>query len=105
MTKLLLLAAALALFAPAAYAASSPAPKGPPPTAAQKALFMKLCLKNSGDNTTLCTCKQAQLDKLLDTQFMDVVLASMGGKVTPVQDTMPYAVYISKSNAVCAPGM
>ena len=76
-----------------------------PPTAEQKAQFMKLCLKNSGGNQTLCTCKDAQLDKLIDSDFMKVVLDSMNGKTTPVADTMKYAVYISKSNAVCAPGM
>jgi hypothetical protein len=36
---------------------------------------------------------------------MQVVLDSMNGKTTPVEDTMKYAVYIGKSNAVCAPGM
>ena len=76
-----------------------------PPTAAQKAQFLKECLKNSDGNQTLCTCKQAQLDKLIDRDFMQVVLDSMNGKTTPVEDTMKYAVYIGKSNAVCAPGM
>ena len=76
-----------------------------PPTAAQKAEFTKLCLKNSGGNTTLCKCKEAQLDKLIDSDFMQVVLDSMNGKTTPVGDTLKYGTYISKSNAVCAPGM
>ncbi len=45
------------------------------------------------------------MGKLIDSDFMQVVLDSMAGKTTPVNDTMKYAVYISKSNAVCAPGM
>jgi hypothetical protein len=99
MKSFVLAAVVLAFTAGAALAA------GIPVTAAQKAEFSKLCLKNSGGNQTLCTCKTKMVGKLIDSDFMQVVLDSMAGKTTPVNDTMKYAVYISKSNAICAPGM
>ena len=99
MKRFVLAAALLALTAGGALAAGSPV------TDAQKAEFTKLCLKNSGGNQTLCTCKTNMVGKLIDSDFMKVVLDSMNGGTTPVDDTMKYAVYISKSNAVCAPGM
>lgn len=86
-------------------AEATPIKGGPPPTAAQLTEFSKLCLKNSGGNTTLCTCKSAQAAKLIDTAFMTLVLATMGGKTLPVEDSKNYAIYISESNKVCAPGM
>jgi hypothetical protein len=99
MKSFVLAAALLALTAGGAMAAAGPV------TDTQKAEFSKLCLKNSGGNQTLCTCKTNMVGKLIDSDFMKVVLDSMNGKTTPVGDTMKYAIYISKSNAVCAPGM
>jgi hypothetical protein len=75
------------------------------PSAAQQAEFDKVCLKNSGGNKSLCDCKSAQVVKLVDADFMKVVLSTMEGKSLPVDDSKAYAIYISKSNAVCAPGM
>jgi hypothetical protein len=75
------------------------------PTAAQKQLFLKECLKNSGGNTTLCDCKAEQAMTLIDADFMQTVLDSMNGKPLPASQSGAYGVYISKSNAVCAPGM
>ncbi len=98
MNKILLVAAALALTLTPALAAT-------PPTAEQKAAFLSQCLKNSDGNTTLCTCKAEQAMKLIDTDFMKIVLATMKGGTLPVDQSKPYAVYVSKSNAVCAPGM
>ena len=99
--KSFVLAAAMVAFTAGAAAMAA----GAPVTEAQKAEFTKLCLKNSGGNHTLCTCKVNMVGKLIDSDFMKVVLDSMNGKTTPVNDTMKYAVYISKSNATCAPGM
>ena len=90
-----LVAAMIALTAGAALAA--------PPTAEQKARFLKACEKYG--STTVCTCKAEQAMKLVDTQFMEVIIDSINGKPTPVNDTLKYGTYISKSNAVCAPGM
>ena len=50
-------------------------------------------------------CKAEQAMKLVDAEFMEVIIDSINGKPTPVGDTLKYGVYISKSNAVCAPGM
>lgn len=94
-------ALALALVSGAAQAATAASP----PTAGQKAAFVKECLRNSGGNGTLCNCKAEQAMKLIDQKFMDIVLATMNGKTLPVEQSRPYAVYISESNAVCAPGM
>ena len=106
MKTILMAAMALVLMGDVAFgAAATPLTGGPKVTAAQKAEFSKLCLKNSGDNTTLCTCKEKLLDKLVDEAFMTLVLATMNGKTLPVEDSKNYAVYISQSNKVCAPGM
>ena len=43
--------------------------------------------------------------KLIDSDFMKIVLATMKGQTLPVEQSKPYAIYISNSNKVCAPGM
>jgi hypothetical protein len=43
--------------------------------------------------------------KLADEKFMELILATMKGATLPVEQSKPYAIYISRSNAVCAPGM
>ena len=98
MKKILFVAAALAL-------TLSPAVAATPPTAEQKAEFLSQCLKNSDGNTTLCTCKAEQAMKLIDTDFMKIVLATMKGGALPLNQSKSYGIYVSKSNAVCAPGM
>ena len=103
MKNILLVAAAVAMLA--AGSASAASAKGTPPTAEQKAQFMAECLKNSGGNKTLCTCKADQAMTLIDSDFMKIVLATMKGQTLPVEQSKPYAIYISKSNKVCAPGM
>ncbi len=106
MKTMILAGAILALLGGAAMAAdATPLTGGSPVTDAQKAQFTKLCLKNSGGNSTLCNCKVAQLSKLIDEPFMALVLSAMGGQTLPVEDSHNYAVYISASNRVCAPGM
>ena len=106
MRTIVLAGAILALLGGVAMAAdATPLTGGSPVTDAQKSEFTKICLKNSGNNTTLCTCKVAQVGKLIDAQFMDLVLSAMSGKTLPVEDSHNYAVYISGSNKVCAPGM
>jgi hypothetical protein len=75
------------------------------PSESQKAQFVNECLRVSGGNSTLCSCKAEQAMKLIDADFMAVVLRTMNGATLPVDQSKRYAVYISKSNAVCAPGM
>lgn len=91
--------------AAAALILSTGASLAGPPTAAQLERFTKECLRNSGGNTSLCTCKAEQAKTLADEAFMDVILASMNGKPLSHEQNVPYGIYISKSNAVCAPGM
>ena len=93
----LLAATAFVLTAGASFAAA--------PTDAQIERFTKECIRNSSGNTTLCACKAKQARVLADEAFMDVILASMDGKPLSHEQNVPYGVYISKSNAVCAPGM
>jgi hypothetical protein len=94
--KIFVLAAALvSLTAGAALAA--------PPSAEQKSRFLKACERYGANE--ICTCKAEQAMKLVDADFMEVIIDSINGKTTPVEDTQKYAVYIGKSNKVCAPGM
>jgi hypothetical protein len=76
-----------------------------PPTDTQKTQFMQECMRNSGGNSTLCSCKTEQAEKLIDADFMAIVLKTMNGATLPVDQSKNYAIYISRSNAVCAPGM
>lgn len=76
-----------------------------PVTEEQKTQFMHECMRNSGDNSTLCTCKTDMAVKLIDAEFMAIVLKTMNGATLPVDESKNYAVYISRSNSVCAPGM
>ncbi|HEY4167581.1 MAG TPA: hypothetical protein VGM96_12430, partial [Reyranella sp.] len=80
--KIFVLAAAvLSLTIGGAYAATAPASKGTPPTTEQKARFLKACEKYG--TTTVCTCKAEQAMKLVDADFMEVIIDSINGKATP----------------------
>lgn len=74
-----------------------------PPTAEQKAEFYKVCM-GIASNDTLCACKRDAASKLIDADFMAVVIASMKGKTAPEAVTVAYDTYIAQSNAVCIPG-
>jgi hypothetical protein len=74
-----------------------------PVSDAQKAEFYKTCM-GIAQNDTLCSCKRDAAPKLIDADFMDVVIASMKGKTPPEKYTVPYDQYIAQSNAVCIPG-
>jgi hypothetical protein len=76
-----------------------------PPTDAQKGQFVSECMRVSGGNSSLCNCKAQQAMKLIDADFMAIVLKTMNGATLPVDQSKNYAIYISRSNAVCAPGM
>ena len=74
------------------------------PTGAQLEEFEGICLKNSGGNAELCTCKAEQATKLVDEPFMGVIIASMKGGALDPQYAVRYNRYIMQSNAVCIPG-
>jgi len=74
------------------------------PTAAQKAEFYASCVKTS-NNVQLCTCKAEAAMKLVDTDFMAVILASMQGKTLADKYAIAYNDYIVESTRACGMGM
>ena len=86
---------ALALMTGSALAAA--------PTAEQKADFYKTCVKTS-QNEPLCTCKADAAVKLVDSGFMDVIIASMSGKTLDPQHNVAYNDYIAESTRACGMG-
>lgn len=73
------------------------------PTPEQRAEFYATCMGIAGDDT-LCSCKADAALKLVDSDFMGMVIASMKGKAPPTNQNVAYNNYIAKSNAVCKPG-
>ena len=74
------------------------------PSAEQKAAFYDACVKTSG-NVELCTCKADAAVKLVDQDFMAVVLASMKGKTLDDKYAVAYNDYIAESTRACGMGM
>jgi hypothetical protein len=95
MKKLLIVLAALAFTVPAHAAA---------PSAEQKAAFLKACLKVAPEAGELCTCKAEAAMSLIDSEFMAVVIASMGGKDVPDDLYDTYNDYIARSTEACGMG-
>ena len=66
-----------------------------PPTDAQLEAFYSACVAVAPAASVLCTCKQKAAPKLVDSPFMDVIIASMKGKAldtsitTPITTTSP----------------
>jgi membrane-bound lytic murein transglycosylase B len=101
MKNALLVMAALAF-------ATAPIPalaKGAPPSAAQKAEFLATCLKVAPEAQALCTCKADAAMSLIDSAFIDVVIASMKGKPVEAQHYSAYNDYIARSTQACGMGM
>ncbi|HWA18862.1 MAG TPA: hypothetical protein VG757_07670 [Devosia sp.] len=73
-----------------------------PVTDAQKAEFYKVCMSIAQDNS-LCSCKADAAVKLIDTDFMAVVIASMKGAAPPDNLYTEYDNYIARSNKICKP--
>lgn len=74
-----------------------------PPTAEQKAEFLKTCIGIS-QNQPLCTCKADAAMTLVDTEFMAVIIKSMRGAAPPSEYDVPYNDYIAASTRVCGMG-
>ena len=74
------------------------------PSAEQKAQFYEACVGTSG-NVPLCTCKADAAVKLVDQQFMAVILSSMKGKTLAAEYAVPYNNYIVESTRACGMGM
>ncbi|HEY9012441.1 MAG TPA: hypothetical protein VIN06_15640 [Devosia sp.] len=73
------------------------------PTPQQRAEFYATCM-GIAQNNELCTCKADAALKLIDGEFMGMVIASMKGKAPPQNQNVAYNNYIAKSNAICKPG-
>jgi len=74
-----------------------------PGTAEQRADFYKTCMGIAQDDA-LCSCKADAALKLVDGDFMAMVIASMKGKTPPAEQNVPYNDYIAHSNQICKPG-
>lgn len=97
MKNALLVMAALAFATAPAFAA--------PPSAEQKAEFLATCLKVAPEAKALCTCKADAAMTLIDSAFIDVVIASMKGKPVESQYYAAYNEYIGRSTQACGMGM
>lgn len=73
------------------------------PSVEQRAEFYKTCM-GIAQNDALCSCKADAALKLVDSDFMAMVIASMKGKAPPAEQNVPYNDYIAKSNQICKPG-
>ena len=102
MKKLLLIVAALALTSSGALAAKLPVITNPP-TAAQLDTFYATCIHVAPEATVLCKCKKDAAPKIIDTAFMDIVIASMKGKPLDAKYYDAYNNYIARSNQACKP--
>jgi hypothetical protein len=74
-----------------------------PPSAAQKAEFYKVCVGIS-QNVALCTCKADAALRLIDADFMAVVIASMAGRPVEARYYDAYNTYIARSTEACGMG-
>ena len=99
MTKLLLIVAALSLVTSGAMAKTI----ANPPTAAQLKTFYDTCIKVAPAASVLCKCKEDAAPKIIDTAFMDIVIASMKGKPLEAKYYDAYNDYIARSNQICKP--
>ncbi|WDR04460.1 hypothetical protein PSQ90_08875 [Devosia rhodophyticola] len=73
-----------------------------PPSAAQKTEFHSVCM-GIAHNETLCSCKAEATPRLIDSDFMAVVIASMKGKTLDPKYAVAYNTYVAKSNQICKP--
>ena len=101
MTKLLTILAALTLTCAPAFAATPKITN--PPMAAQLDAFYAECIKIAPQATVLCKCKKDAAPKIIDTAFMDIVIASMKGKPLDAKYYDAYNNYIARSNQICKP--
>jgi len=99
MTKLLLMVAALSLVSSGAVAKTITNP----PSDAQLKAFYAACIHVAPEATVLCECKEEAAPKLIDADFMDIVIASIKGKPLAAKYYDTYNNYIARSNQICKP--
>jgi hypothetical protein len=74
-----------------------------PPTAEQKNTFHRVCM-SIASNEPLCSCKADAAVKLIDSEFIQLVISAMKGETYPADEQGRYDEYIRRSNAICIPG-
>ncbi len=94
---------ALMLLTGAAEAKLHLKPIANPPTQAQLNAFYAACIKVAPKAEVLCKCKEEAAPKLVDTSFMDIIIASMQGKPLDAKYYDAYNDYIANSNTICKP--
>jgi hypothetical protein len=99
MTRIVLILAALALTLGGASAKTI----ANPPTAAQLDAFYAACIHVAPEASVLCKCKEDAAPKIIDTDFMAVVIASIKGKPLEAKYYDAYNNYIARSNQICKP--
>ena len=72
-----------------------------PPTDEQLQAFYATCIKIAPEAGVLCKCKMEAAPKLIDSAFMDIVIASMKGKALAAEHYDAYNDYIARSNQIC----
>jgi hypothetical protein len=74
-----------------------------PPSAEQKSEFYRICAQRGAPE--LCACKADAAMKLVDSEFMTVIIASMSGKTLDAKHYVAYNDYIVESTRACGMGM
>jgi len=103
MKSILLVLAALTLTTGDAMAKAATHTIANPPTSQQLDAFYAACIHVAPEATVLCKCKKEAAPKLIDTAFMDVVIASIKGKPLEAKYYDAYNEYIGRSNQICKP--
>jgi hypothetical protein len=103
MKSILLVLAALTLTMGDAMAKAATHTIANPPTSEQLDAFYAACIHVAPEATVLCKCKKEAAPKLIDTAFMDVVIASIKGKPLEAKYYDAYNEYIGRSNQICKP--
>lgn len=103
MKSFLLVLAALTLTTSGAIAKAATHTIANPPTNEQLDAFYAACIHVAPEATVLCKCKKEAAPKLIDTAFMDVVIASIKGKPLEAKYYDAYNEYIGRSNQICKP--
>lgn len=103
MKTILLVLAVLSMSMGGAMAKTATKTIANPPTTAQLDAFYAACIHVAPQATVLCKCKRDAAPKLIDTEFMAVVIASIKGKPLEAKYYDAYNDYIGHSNQICKP--
>ena len=103
MKTMLLVLAVLSMSMGGAMAKTATKTIANPPTMAQLDAFYAACIHVAPEATVLCKCKRDAAPKLIDTEFMAVVIASIKGKPLEAKYYDAYNDYIGHSNQICKP--